>query len=90
MLTDPATHIRAGTTVEIKEKDYLYGTGDLRLRVVHAADNRHPMVEWIRMVGVQIRWDGSDGEGRDVLVRATALRAALATAEDRVRQGSAP
>jgi hypothetical protein len=68
--------IQVGDVIRIPEAHYLYGVGVLTMRVTAEADlDRHPGLEWIRLRGVQIRWDGSDGDNRDVLVRVAALLA---------------
>jgi hypothetical protein len=69
----PRCLVEVGQVLSIKEADYCYGVGDLRLRVTRVAPNQHPDVEWIRVVGMALRPDGSDFEPRDVLVRASAL-----------------
>jgi hypothetical protein len=68
--------VRIGDVIEVAEEHYLYGTGVLRMRVtaVRSDPVRHPGLEWIRLRGVEIRWDGSDGPEREVLVRLKALR----------------
>ena len=62
--------------IEIAEEHYLYGTGVLRMRVTAVRSDlvRHPGLQWIRLLGVELRWDGSEGSEREVLVRVGALR----------------
>jgi hypothetical protein len=64
--------LRPGQVVTIPEAHYCYGTGPLRLRVTQVEENPPPGVEWLRVKGVEIRWDGTDGDDRDVLVRVAA------------------
>lgn len=66
--------IRAGQVIRVPERHYCYGIGTLTLRVTEVDPRPHPNLEWIRIKGVEIRWDGADGDHRDVLVRVTALR----------------
>jgi hypothetical protein len=66
--------IEPGTVLVIPEAHYAYGVGDLTLRVQEIADlTAWPQAEWVRIVGVEIRWDGTDGDRRTVLVRVSAL-----------------
>ncbi|NJC71485.1 hypothetical protein HC031_17425 [Planosporangium thailandense] len=46
----------------------------MRVSTVGADIRRYPGLEWVRLCGVELRPDGSDGNGRDVLVRVAALR----------------
>jgi hypothetical protein len=68
--------VRAGDVIQVPDEHYLYGTETLTLRVTRVlADlERRPGPEWIRLRGVEIRWDGSEASEREVLVRAGALR----------------
>jgi hypothetical protein len=68
--------VRAGDVVRIPQAHYLCGVGPLimRVTVVGADIHRFPALEWVRLCGVQLRHDGSDGDQRDVLVRVAALR----------------
>lgn len=66
--------------LEIAEADYCYGVGTLRLRVVHCTADllQLPELEWVRIVGREIRWDGSEADrDREVVVRVSALPAAV-------------
>jgi hypothetical protein len=69
--------VRAGDVLRVPEPDYMYGVGPLTLRVtaVDAEANARPELEWVRLQGVELRWDGSEGMHREVQVRRTALRA---------------
>jgi hypothetical protein len=70
-------NLRPGAVLRIPEGHYCYGTGELVLRVTVVDPNPHPGLEWLRVQGVEVRWDGSDGDRRDVLVRVAALPAAI-------------
>ncbi len=56
----------------LEEADYRYGIGSLKLRVVEVA-TLHARAEWVGVRGVEIRWNGSEGAAREVLVRVAAL-----------------
>jgi hypothetical protein len=62
-----------GEVIRVPEADYAYGLGELTLRVTHVDPDPHPELEWLRIRGIEIRWDGTDGKNRDVLVRVSAL-----------------
>jgi hypothetical protein len=68
--------IQVGDIIHIEEADYCYGRGPLTVRVTAIGANltRFPKLEWVRLRGVELRSDGSDGEQRLVLVRVKALR----------------
>jgi hypothetical protein len=75
--SDPAEPlVQVGDTICLPEADYCYGCGLLTIRVTEVdADLAHfPALEWVRLRGVVILWDGTDGDERDVLVRVAALR----------------
>ena len=67
--------VRVGQVLRIPEAHYLYGTGDLVLRVteVDPGLDRYPGLEWVRVKGVPVRSDGSEGEPREVMIRVAAL-----------------
>lgn len=60
-----------GKVIRIAEDDYCYGLGTLTLRVTGVAQSHDP--RWVRVRGVEIRWDLADGDTREVLVRRSAL-----------------
>lgn len=65
-----------GEQRRICERDYLYGVGPLRILVTHVPHEiAIPGLEWVALLGVQMRWDGADERHRWVLVRMAALRA---------------
>jgi hypothetical protein len=68
--------IKPGDVVRVEEADYLYGSGKLTLRVTEIGADlaQFPALEWVGVKGVEIRWDGSDGDVRTVIVRVAALR----------------
>lgn len=77
MTPDPAQPlVKVGDTICMPESDYCYGHGQLMMRVteVDADLARFPALEWVRVRGVVILWDGTDGDERDILVRVAALR----------------
>lgn len=64
--------ITIGSVIKIAE-DYLYGIGDLTLRVLSfAAAEDGPA--WIKVRGIEIRWDGGERQERVVTVRRTGMR----------------
>ncbi|GII25410.1 hypothetical protein Pme01_50070 [Planosporangium mesophilum] len=67
--------IQAGDVVRIPQAHYCYGLGPLIMcvTVVGADIRRFPALEWVRLCGLELRPDGSDGGWRDVLVRVAAL-----------------
>lgn len=67
--------VRVGQVLRLAEEDYRFGVGTLTLRVtgllhVQELDDG----PWLYLRGTAIRWDGGDGESRQVLVRLSALR----------------
>lgn len=66
--------VKVGDVIQVPEADYAYGRGTLTLRVTHVDPDLHSNLEWLRLKGIEIRWDGADGKQRDVLVRVSALR----------------
>jgi hypothetical protein len=66
----------------LDEQDYLYGCGTLALRVERlGADPRSfPKLEWVRIVGQEIGWNGSETP-RDVMVRVEAIGRSLRPAD---------
>jgi hypothetical protein len=68
--------VRVGDVIRVPEAHYLYGLGQLAMRVteVGADLDRFPGLEWLRLRGVEIRREGTDGDARDVMVRVAALR----------------
>ncbi len=66
--------IKPGDVVKIPEADYLYGLGDLVLRVTEPPDvQRLPDGDWLRLTGIQLAWNGTELHERQVLVRLQAL-----------------
>jgi hypothetical protein len=60
-----------GEVVKIPENAYKYGLGTLTLAVTFAWRDHD---DWYWVEGDEIRWDGTRGERRTVLVRSSALR----------------
>jgi hypothetical protein len=67
------SRLRPGQVVTIPEQHYLYGTGELILRVTAVPVVLPRGAEWVAVRGVEVRWDGRDGPAREVLVRVAAL-----------------
>jgi len=67
--------VQVGDVVRIPEAHYLYGSGVLTMRVtdVGADLEKYPRLEWVGLKGVEIRWDGSNGDERQVMVRVGVL-----------------
>ncbi len=67
--------IQVGQVLRIPESHYLYGLGELRLRVTKVGSvQRLPDGDWLRVVGVQLGRDGSELREREVLVRVSGVR----------------
>jgi hypothetical protein len=68
-----------GDVLDLSEQDYLYGAGRLVLDVtaVGADITRYPRLEWLRVTGDEIRWNGADAGERTIMVRVEALRRAV-------------
>jgi hypothetical protein len=71
----PAKLATAGDIVTIRQADYCYGLGDLRLRLTRVGNGRnvHDRAEWVEVEGVEVRTDDTDGSVRKALVRVAAL-----------------
>ena len=67
--------VAVGDVLELAEEDYRFGVGPLTLRVT-ALLHVQQLTDgpWLYLRGIPIRWDGRDGEPRQVLVRLAALR----------------
>ncbi|HYN95968.1 MAG TPA: hypothetical protein VES42_19150 [Pilimelia sp.] len=73
MMTD-TPRVRSGQVLRLAEADYRFGVGELTLRVQAVLGLQQlPDGPWLYVRGVQIRWDGADGETRQVLVRLAAI-----------------
>ena len=69
--------IKTGEVLRVTEPDYMYGTGDLILKVTKVGSvQRLRDGEWINLEGLKLRQDGSQvsHEPRQALVRLSALR----------------
>ncbi|GAA0916248.1 hypothetical protein [Virgisporangium aurantiacum] len=62
-------------TLIFAEPDYMYGAGNLRLRVERVSTRRfiHDNDTWVMVEGVEIGWDGAPRDLRQVAVRASEL-----------------
>ena len=66
--------VQPGQVLTLAEADYLYGRGDLVLRVAAVGDvERLPDGEWLPVRGVQLGRDGTELREREVRVRVAAL-----------------
>ena len=66
--------VRPGDVLKIPEADYLYGIGDLVLRVTEVYSMQHLLDgDWLALKGVQIAWNGAELKEREVLVRLSGL-----------------
>ena len=68
-----------GDLLMLTEAEYKFGTGTLRLRVIKVSD-RQPEPGWIPITGIEIRWDGSRGDRRQVSINANVVERAKARA----------
>lgn len=66
--------IGPNTVLALDEPDYLYGVDTLVLRIARIGADLVALrsLEWVRVTGRQIHWDGSETP-RDVMVRVAAL-----------------
>ena len=64
-----------GDVVTIKEADYCYGPGDIRLRLTVVGNGKpiHEGAEWVQVEGIELNRDDSERGPRSALVRASAL-----------------
>jgi hypothetical protein len=89
----PITLPRRGETITIKEVDYCYGLGALRLRVsrVGAVVPMTGDPIWVEIEGIELDRHGTEREARRVLVRLAALapQGSATTVTDRSRSTSA-
>jgi len=71
----PRVSVKPGDVVKLLEPDYKYGQGTVLLRIsrVRLEISKWYDGAWVWLEGVPIRWDGTDGEPRTVLARASAL-----------------
>jgi hypothetical protein len=68
--------VAVGDVLLIPEADYCYGRGELHLRVTHVPRGVDlPGLEWVGLLGVELRYGGRDGAHRYALIRVAALRA---------------
>jgi len=66
--------IQPGQVLKIPEAHYLYGLGDLVLRVTEVGTvQRMPDGDWLKLKGVQLAWNGTEMREREVLVRLSGL-----------------
>jgi hypothetical protein len=67
--------VRAGDVLDLRDADYLFGEGDLVVRVVVVHDLRWLGGKpWLFLRGLELRADGHGRRYRDILVRCAVLR----------------
>jgi hypothetical protein len=72
---DARAPVAVGELIDLKEYQYRYGRGPLRLRVTAIGDTTASAdPHWLELSGVPVRWDGSDGQLRTVWVHTAALQ----------------
>jgi hypothetical protein len=65
--------LQVGDVVIIPPEHYLYGDRLLKLRVTEVPDYARLRLEWVRVRGVEVLWNGQDGPDQDVMVRVAAV-----------------
>ncbi len=77
------TKFGVGAILSVLEKDYLYGTGTLNIRLTEVeADPAHfHAMEWVFVTGVLIYSNGHVGEKRGATIRVSAIASALRAAD---------
>ncbi|WP_271190069.1 hypothetical protein [Dactylosporangium matsuzakiense] len=65
--------VGVGEVLVLRETDYRYGAGELRLRVT-AVPTQSPGPEWMTVIGVELRRNGQPGAERAVSVPVEVLR----------------
>jgi hypothetical protein len=66
--------VQPGNVLKIPEADYLYGVGELRLRVVAVGGVEHlPDGQWLPVRGMELTRDGTELKERQVLLRLSAF-----------------
>jgi hypothetical protein len=67
--------LQPGDVLVLHDQDYLFGHGDLQLRVTAVYELRQVRAEmWVFLGGLELRADGHGRRQRDLLVRRDALR----------------
>jgi hypothetical protein len=68
--------VKVGDVIHVAEPDYMYGRGDLILRVTEVGSvQQHSDGPWVNLQGLELRTDSSQlkAEPRQALVRVRAL-----------------
>jgi hypothetical protein len=68
--------VHLGDVLQLSERDYRFGTGDVLLRIRHVGDSDgtvYPTAEWVSVIGDQIDTDGHKIQGRQLSVRVKAI-----------------
>lgn len=61
---------KPGALLRVREADYLYGRGDITMRVRATGEVRRlPDGDWLTVRGTEIGWDGTEVGERQILVR---------------------
>ncbi|GGM23277.1 hypothetical protein ACFFX1_10625 [Dactylosporangium sucinum] len=71
-----------GDLLNLRDEDYLYGSGALRLRVTEVHESQ-PMPDWVQVTGTHIAWNDSEIGERTVFVRKDALGRATTARQSR-------
>jgi hypothetical protein len=74
----PRLPVKVGDQIRVAEADYLYGRGELFLRVTEVQDiQHHSDGPWLNLRGIELRPDGTPlrPEPRHALIRLSALHA---------------
>lgn len=67
--------IQVGDLIQVPERYYRFGTGELRMRVTYVPKSAQiPGMQWIELVGTTVDPQGQPGRARSALVRVAALR----------------
>jgi hypothetical protein len=67
--------VRRGDLLLLRDEDYLFGQGDVWLRVVQVHEIRWVRGQpWVFLRGLPVWAEGAAGRHRDVLVNAEAIR----------------
>jgi hypothetical protein len=70
-MTNP---IKAGDTVTVAEQDYMYGLGELTIRIHGFAQAPDVGPGWVTVRGVEVGRDGRDRAERQIVVRIAGMK----------------
>jgi hypothetical protein len=75
--------VKIGDIIRVGDEHYRYGVGPLILRVIEIGEVQQlDDGPWLNLRGVQVRYDGGDGDERQALVRVAALPIAARRPEE--------